>query len=178
MNEPLDFCRVKKIDEKGFGFLKSLYYSIDIFFHFSQIKKEEFLEKLNDMKRGEFFLYYTSKITKEGKRKVSQIWYSLDAVPVELYDGFIDRIIKEFNEGSSNVYDLLFVFGEMKKMNLLTMGNLLTVLSSSKILRLPTVILPYLDSNEIEELKLILKFDELEQSAKKPFWYDDFLKLP
>jgi len=178
MIEKLDFCRVKKIDEKGFGFLKSLYYKIDIFFHFSQIKKEEFLEKLNDMKRGEFFLYFTSKETKEGKRKVSNIWYTLEAVPTEYYEGFTTRIIEEFNEGKTNVYDLLFVFGEMKKLNLINEFILDAIFSSTKILRLPTVIIPYLNQEEIHKLKRVLKFDELKDSFKKPFWYEDLSKLP
>lgn len=178
MVEKLDFCRVKKIDEKGFGFLKSLYYEIDIFFHFSQIKKEEFLGKLNEMKRGEFFLYFTSKETKEGKRKVSKIWYSLASVSNEYYADFTRRIIEEFNEGKTNVYDLLFVFDEMKKLNLINESILDSIFVSTKILRLPTVIIPYLNQEEVKKLKRVLKFDELKDSSKKPFWYDDFLKLP
>jgi len=170
--EPLDFCRVKKIDEKGYGFLKSLYYPADIFFHFSQIKKEEFREKLDDMKRGEFFLFFISKQQKDGRRKVGELFYSLDAVPVEFLQPFAERILLEFESGKTNIFDLLFVFNEFRLINFLDEDMLLKILSSKRITALPTTILPYLNKNEIELFKTILHFDELKT---KPFWYDDFV---
>lgn len=170
--EPLDFCRVKKIDEKGFGFLKSLYYPADIFFHFSQIKKEEFREKLNDMKRGEFFLFFISKQQKDGRRKLAEIYYSMNAVPEEYLQPFAERILLEFESGKTNIFDLLFVFNEFRTIHFLTDEMLHKILSSKRITGLPTTILPYLNENEIELFKTILHFDELQT---KPFWYDDFL---
>lgn len=172
-NEPLDFCRVKKIDEKGFGFLKSLYYQRDVFFHFSQIKKEEFLEKLNDMKRGEFFLYFISVERNDGKRKAVKIWYSIKDVPSELLNDFTNRITKEFDEGKMNVYDLLFAFNDLRKVDALDSEAVNKILSSNKILNLPTTILPFLNESEISEFRKILKIEELGRSEKKPFWYDD-----
>jgi len=169
--EPLDFCRVKKIDEKGFGFLKSLYYSSDIFFHFSQIKKEEFREKLNDMKRGEFFLFFISKQQKDGRRKVAELYYSIDTVPVEYLQHFTERILVEFEEGRTNIFDLIFVFNEFRRINFLSEEMLTKILSSKRIISLPTTILPHLNENEIPLFKSILHFDELKT---KPFWYDDF----
>jgi cold shock CspA family protein len=170
--EPLDFCRVKKIDEKGYGFLKSLHYPADIFFHFSQIKKEEFREKLNDMKRGEFFLFFISKPQKDGRRKVAEIYYSIDAVPVEYLQPFAERVLVEFDSGRTNIFDLLFVFSEFRRINFLTEELLLKILASKRITALPTTILPYLTQNEIVLFKSILRFDELQT---KPFWYDDFV---
>ncbi|MFA6597523.1 MAG: DUF705 domain-containing protein [Ignavibacteriaceae bacterium] len=168
----MDFCRVKKIDEKGYGFLKSLHYPADIFFHFSQIKKEEFREKLNDMKRGEFFLFFISKPQKDGRRKVAEIYYSIDAVPVEYLQPFAERVLVEFDSGRTNIFDLLFVFSEFRRINFLTEELLLKILASKRITALPTTILPYLTQNEIVLFKSILRFDELQT---KPFWYDDFV---
>jgi len=170
--EPLDFCRVKKIDEKGFGFLKSLYYPSDIFFHFSQIKKEEFREKLSKMKRGEFFLFFISKQQKDGRRKVAELFYAIDAVPVDHLEPFAERILREFESGTTNIFDLLFVFNEFRRINFLTEEMLLKFLSSKRITGLPTTILPYLSKDEIELFKSILHFDELKT---KPFWYNDFV---
>lgn len=171
--EPLDFCRVKKIDEKGFGFLKSLHYPSDIFFHFSQIKKEEFREKLNDMKRGEFFLFFISKQQKDGRRKVAELFYAIDAVPIEYLQLFAERILEEFESGKTNIFDLIFVFNELRRINFLTEELLVKILSSKRITALPTTILPHLTANEISLFKSILHFDELKT---KPFWYDDFNK--
>ena len=114
----LIFAEVKKIDEKGFGFLKSLYYNIDIFFHFTQIKREDFLSKLQDMKRGDFFLFYTSILQKSGKRKAHNIWYSIEQVPLEYIEPFAKRIIEEFETGKTNIFDLIYVFDELRKINL------------------------------------------------------------
>ncbi len=172
-NEPLDFCRVKKIDEKGFGFLKSLHYSVDIFFHFSQIKKEDFREKLNDMKRGEYFLYFISKEQRDGRRKAARIWYSVNAVPEEYLDGFINTLIREFNEGSTNVFDLLFAFIELRKINKINDLQLQSVLTSKKVMNLPTTILPHLTKEEVAQFKKLLRMDELEKTKSKPFWFDD-----
>jgi hypothetical protein len=173
MTDLLDFCRVKKIDEKGFGFLKSLYYPYDIFFHFSQIKKDEFRDKLNDMKRGEFFLYFLSKEVDNRKRKVKQIWYSLKDVPEEYYSSFFDRIIVEFQIGRTNLFDLLYAYKEIKELNLLTDELTEKILTANRILKLPTTIIPYLTAEEIVLFKKLLNYDQLKISDNKPFWFDD-----
>ncbi len=175
-SEPLDFCRVKKIDEKGFGFLKSLYYQCDIFFHFSQIKKEDFLSKLNEMKRGDFFLFFTSKLLPDGRRKVKEIWYSIDEISQDLLKNFAKKITEEFDNGKTNLYDLLFVFAELKKIDLISDEELNKILSSKKILNLPTTILPYLNKEETALLKTYLKFDSYKEEDKKPFWYEQLEK--
>lgn len=173
MIEPLDFCRVKKIDEKGFGFLRGLHYPVDVFFHFSQIKKEEFRDKLNEMKRGDFFLYFISRKVDANKRKVSQIWYSLENVPSEYIPLFCEKIIEEFRNGKTNLFDLLFAFDELKKLNALSQIQFEEILGSSRIINLPTTIIPHLNSEEIEIFKRILNYDELKMSDSKPFWFDD-----
>ncbi len=176
MSEPLDFCRIKKIDEKGFGFLRSLHYPGDIFFHFSQIKKEELLDKLQQMKRGDFIVYFTSRLTEKGKRKVERFWYILSDVPAELLAAFKSRILSEFNDSRINTFDLLHVLGEIRFMNLLTPEELDLVLSSKKILSLPTTILPLLTPEETAHFKKLLKIDELAEKPVKPFWYEDIVK--
>lgn len=172
--EPLDFCRVKKINEKGFGFLKSIYYPNDIFFHFSQIKKEDFLDKLNKMKRGDFLLYFTSKLLPDNKRKVDKLWYELKQVPENLIQSFKIKITTEFNTGTINVFDLLFVFNDLKMNGYISEEDLIKILNSQKIKNLPTVILPYLDEEEFEILKKILDFDSISDLEVKPFWFDEF----
>lgn len=174
MTEPLDFCRVKKIDEKGFGFLKSLYYPGDVFFHFSQIKKEEFVEKLNHMKRGDFFLYFTSKPRNDGKRKVNLVWYNLADVPAEYIEGFSERIAREFTSGTVNLFDLYFIFDELRKLQLVSSDFVSGILQSPRILKLPATILPFINDVEKEELKRNLNFDSLKNADPKPFWYQDF----
>jgi len=177
MNEPLDFCRVKKIDEKGFGFLKSLYYPGDVFFHFSRITQEEFSQKLHAMKRGQFFLFFTSKIQQNNKRKVDKIWYSIDTVPGELITQFIRRIIDEFNSGATNIYDLLFVFEESKKFNIITSEEIEEIIASKRILNLPTTIVPFLNEEERTILKKKLNLEEIEKSASLPFWYSEISQI-
>lgn len=176
MPEPLDYCRVKKIDEKGFGFLKSLYYPGDVFFHFSQIKKEDFLQKLNALKRGDFFLYFTSFQRKDGKRKVDSVWYALADVPEEYLPAFAERIVTEFNGGTTNLFDLLSAFKELRSLQSISPEQLTTIFSSKKILSLPPTILPYLSPEEVGQFKAILHFEDIQNAENKPFWYDDFVK--
>lgn len=175
MSEPLDFCRVKKIDEKGYGFLKGLHHSFDIFFHFSQIQKDDFREKLNKMKRGDFIIYFISKLQPTGKRKADKIWYAIDEVPAELLPDFAERIITEFNTGTINLYDLLYAFDELKKGNHLTEEQIDAVLGSQKVKNLPTTILPYISKEEYKRLLKFLDFEALADKDPKPFWYEDVM---
>lgn len=170
--EKLDFCRVKKINEKGFGFLQSLIYNNDIFFHFSQIKKEEFKEKLNKMKRGEFFIYFLSKPTNDNKRKVAKLWYSLHDVPDNLSIIFIDSIISGFYNDKFNLFDLLFAFNEYKEKHKINNEHLISIFNSKKIQHNPTTILKYLNLKEFNLLKECLNLDKLDQ---KPYWYNEVI---
>lgn len=175
MNEPLDFCRVKKIDEKGFGFLKSLHYPVEIFFHFSQIKKEEARDSLNKMKRGNFFLFFTSKVTKEGKRKADKIWFELASTQPELIPEFLQKIIYELNDGKTNLFDLIFAVDELKKINAIDQHSFDLILRSNKILSLPSTILPHLNDDEFNRFCEILDLNSYHDSPKKPFWYDEVI---
>ncbi len=177
MSEPVDFCRVKKIDEKGFGFLKSQHYRNDVFFHFSQIKREELLAKLTKLKRGDFFLFFTSKARPDGKRKVDEIWYEVEEIPVAKIPGLVEALAREFEEGSTNLYDLLFVFGELKKLNYLFPEVVERILGSAKLMNLPVTVLPYLTGAEKTILINNLKLDEMEAGKQKPFWYDEMRKV-
>jgi cold shock CspA family protein len=177
INEPIDFCRVKKIDEKGYGFLISQHYTSDVFFHFSQIKKEELLTKLAKLKRGDFFLFFTSKERPDGKRKVERLWYEVSEIPIEMIPSLIDILVKQFDEGKTNLYDLLFIFSELKKLNYLFPAVIESIICSKKILNLPTTILPYLNDDELKILFKNLNFSDLKNDPKKPFWYEEMDKL-
>ncbi len=174
-SEILDFCRVKKFNEKGYGFLKSLIYPGDIFFHFSQIKSEEIKEKLDKMKHGDFFLFFISKTTNEGKRKVVKLWYNLLDVPEIYLPDFLDLIISKFEDDKINVFDLLFVFGEYRKKYELTGQQLIKIFNSKKIKHNPTTILKYLKSEEIDLLKDTLEIDQYKEN--KPYWYDELINF-
>lgn len=172
-DELLDFCRVKKFNEKGYGFLKSLIYKGDIFFHFSQIKSEKIKEKLDKMKRGDFFLYFISKQNEEGKRKVVKVWYALKDVPEVYSSKFIDTIIEKFNDDSINVFDLLYAFNEIKLKHNINKNQLISIFNSKKIKHNPTTILKYLNKNEFELLKSTLFIDSFDKD--KPYWYEELV---
>lgn len=176
MKEPLDFCRVKKIDEKGFGFLKSLHYPVEVFFHFNQIKKEEVRDSLSKMKRGDFFLFFTSKLVQENRRKADKIWFELASVPSEMFNEFCTKIIFELNEGKTNLFDLIFAIDELKKLNAIDEQQIDAILRSKKIMNLPTTILPHLNDKEFEHFCEILNLNSYASSDKKPFWYDELMK--
>jgi hypothetical protein len=126
------------------------------------------------MKRGDFFLFFTSKPRNDGKRKVNLVWYSLDDVPAEFVEPFAERIVQEFNSGWVNLFDLYFVFSELRKLQFISSELVSQILRSPRILKLPATILPYITESEKEELKRNLNFDSLKNVEPKPFWYQDF----
>lgn len=174
MKEPLDFCRVKKIDEKGYGFLKSLHYEGDVFFHFSQVKEQVFLEKLQNLKRGDFFLYFTSFLQPNGKRKVKNIWYEIEDVPEEMLAGLEDILLKEFTDGKTNIYDLLYLFEKLRKRKNLSDEFVEKIMHCKRILNLPTVLLPVLTENEKLRFKELLNLKQYDDMEDKPFWLSEF----
>lgn len=175
MNEPLDFCRVKNIHEKGYGFLKSINYPGDIFFHFSIIKKEVFLEKLKNLQRGDFFLFFQSEPTTDNKRKIKKFWYTLEDVPKELLSPFANKIIEQMNDGKFNIYDLLFAFDELRKLNSINEDKLNRVMTSQRIMNMPSVLLSYLSDDEKILFKEKLNIEQYKDMEKKPFWYEELL---
>jgi cold shock CspA family protein len=146
--ELLDFCRVKKIYDKGFGFLSSINHQQDVFFHFSKIKDEKVREELEKLKRGTVYIYYTSQ-KKDDKRKVARMWLKLKNVPDYLVPDFKLKIIEELNEGKTNVFELTHVIKELKILEHIFKEDFELVLRSKKIKSNPSV------------LKHILKDDEL-----------------
>jgi len=172
--EALDFCRVKKFNEKGYGFLKGIYYPEDIFFHLSKIKNEVFKEKFNNLVRGSFFLYFISMEVK-GKRKVKTFWYDLTDVPAEYVPLMTDRIIYHLNEGKINLFDLIYVINELKKNNFLPEKKMEEILSSNRILAKPTVILEYLSQDELVNFTKILDLNQYKKFSNKdkPYWLED-----
>ncbi len=163
--EPLDFCRVKKIHEKGFGFLTSLYYENDIFFHFSKIRDDSIKETLSKMERGKIYLYYTSQEV-EGKRRVRKFWFGIADVPQNLVPGFIQKIKDEFNTGKTNPYELAFVVRDLLENKLIDKTILKELLKSKRVRRIPNVCLAFMEdgNSNREELENILK--DVEQTGE------------
>lgn len=137
--QPLDFCRVKKIHENGFGFLQSLYYEQDVFIHFSKIKDPDVKASLENVERGKVYLYFTSD-EKDGKRKVRNVWLSLKNIPDKFLPDFVERIRKEFYDGKINPYELAHVINELilyKKVDAIFLEK---ILASPKVQRIPGLI--------------------------------------
>lgn len=172
--DALDFCRVKKFNDKGYGFLKGIYYPEEIFFHLSKIKNEVFKEKFDNLVRGSFFLYFTS-VESKGKRKVRTFWYDLADAPKEFVPFMVDRIIYHLNEGRINLFDLIYVINDLRKNDLLPDVKMNEILTSKRIVSKPTVILEHLKNNELETFVNSLKlkqYDDLPDSDK-PYWLED-----
>lgn len=161
--ELLDYCRIKKIFDKGFGFLTSLYYDQNVFFHFSKIRDDEAREKLNNLKRGELYVFYTSE-KKEGKRRVKQIWTDIAKIDVRMFPDFIDRLIIEFNVGKTNLYELIHVIKILVENKLIQEEKLSEIIKSDRLLRNATVINALFSdcSDEIKKTveEATLKFEE------------------
>lgn len=157
--EVLDFCRVKKIFEKGFGFLTSLYHKENVFFHFSKIKDEAKHELLSNFKRGVVSVFFTSKIT-SGKRKVDKVWLNVEDIPKHFLADFIDRLILELNDGQTNPFEIMDALNQLRVTNNLTEKNYRDIICSSKIKTNPSILLKLISENELllqDDLKIILK---------------------
>lgn len=146
--EVLDFCRIKKIFEKGFGFLTSLYHQENVFFHFSRIKDEEKKKTLLSLKRGVVSIFYTSKLF-DGQRKVDKVWLNISVVPENLLCGFVDRLILELNEGVTNPFEIIDALSQLKAINKLSEQNLRNIVYSNKILKNPSILEKLLSEDEI-----------------------------
>ncbi|MCF6268658.1 MAG: cold shock domain-containing protein [Melioribacteraceae bacterium] len=157
----LDFCRVKKIFEKGFGFLTSLYHYENVFFHFSKIKDEEKREALSTLKRGVVSVFYTSKLF-NGKRKVDKIWLNAADVPENLISDFIGRLLLELKDGKTNPFEIIDALNQLRKIDKLTEQNYSDIIASEKIQKNPHILLKLISDNEKTVLKELVSFlDEL-----------------
>lgn len=157
--EVLDFCRVKKIFEKGFGFLTSLYHNENVFFHFSKIKDEEKHELLSNLKRGVVSVFFTSKIA-NGKRRVDNVWLNIEDIPKHFLADFIDRLILELNNGQTNPFEIMDALNQLRETNNLTEKNYHEIIGSSKIKKNPSILLKIISDNELplkNDLKILFK---------------------
>lgn len=150
--EVLDFCRVKKIFEKGFGFLTSLYHFENVFFHFSKIKDDEKREALSTLKRGVVSVFYTSKLL-DGKRKVDKIWLDIADVPQNLISDFIIRLILELKDGRTNPFEIIDALNQLRSIGKLTDQNYSDIIISEKIRKNPSILLKLISEDEKEVLE-------------------------
>lgn len=176
--EPLDFCRVKKIFDKGFGFLTSLYYKEPVFFHFNKVKDAYVKEKLENLERGEVYFFYTS-IMNKGKRKVYKLWLDVKDIDKSLINDFIERILAELNNGSINMFELTHVLKLFRMENLLKSEQIIKAVSSTKLLRTPTAVLTIFNDGEVEKKEklegLLTQYENKSISPKQ--WIAETTKL-
>jgi len=138
-NEVLDFCRIKKIFDKGFGFLSSLHHSENVFFHFSKITDSSKRNTLENLQRGVVSVFFTSKIS-NGKRKVDKVWLDIAEVPHILIPNFIDRLILELNDGTVNPFDIIDALNQVKSIDKLSDEHFQQIISSKKIQINPSIL--------------------------------------
>ena len=177
VKELLDYCRVKKISEKGYGFLTSLHYPEPVFFHFQRIKDPETKEKLEKLKRGEVYLYFTSG-SKDGKRRVLKLWLDIKLADQNLIPDFIDRIISELNSGRTNIFELAYVVKQLRENNYLTGNKLREIISSEKILKTPSAVKAILTEGSFDAEKLSFLIEQSEsKKITNEFWTDSVLDI-
>lgn len=167
--ELLDYCRVKKISEKGYGFLTSIHYHQNVFFHFNGIKDPDVKEKLEKQKRGALYFFYTSKPHKE-RRRIHKLWLDISDVEPDLIPVFVENITKEFILGKTNPFEVAYVIKQLRENDFLGNDNLSKIISSPKMLKTPSILLAMLKESEsknkdkIEELISELEADKLNRN--------------
>ncbi len=170
----LDYCRVKKIFDKGFGFLKSLYHDENVFFHFSRIKDEEVKRKLEKLERGEVYLFYTSYL-RGNKRRADKIWLELSDVDKNLIPSFADKITDEFIYGKTNPFEVAHVIKLLRENKYFSLEKFRKILSSAKLQKTPSILKGMLteneQSNEIDNLISQLEID----SIAKDKWVEEII---
>lgn len=157
--EVLDFCRIKKIFDKGFGFLTSLYFTENVFLHFSKIKDAEKREAIAKIKRGVVSMFFTSKLV-GGKRRADKLWLDIKDVPEYYLIDFIERLILKLNEGDINPFEIIDALRQIKEVDKLTEQNLRDIALSKKILKNPSIIEKLFSDKETEKLENCLKLIE------------------
>jgi len=174
--ELLDFCRVKKIFDEGFGFLSSINYSQDVFFHFSKIKDEKVREGLQKLKRGVVYIFYTSK-GKNNKRKVARMWLKLQNVPNYLISDFKLKIIDEFNDGKTNVFELAYIIKELRSYDQIEREDFKLILLSKKIQSNPSVVIKILNDEDLNQFEDIDNYfnNVRDQKIENAIWTRDVL---
>ena len=147
----LDFCRVKKIFDKGYGFLTSIYYDENVFFHFSKIRDKEIKEKLNDLKRGVVYLFYTST-TSRGKKSVDKIWFDVKEIDSKLLLPFTHKIVDSFNGSKTNPYELAHVVLLLREANFFNINDFNKLLKTNNVRKIPSLLNSMLKEKEIESI--------------------------
>jgi len=148
--ELLDFCRVKKIFDKGFGFLSSIYFEENVFFHFSKITEPGVKDALQNMKRGVVYVFYTSQL-KNNKRKVRRLWTDIKKVDTRLIPAFVEKVIDEFENGKTNMFETAHVIKALREADYLDKNLFQKILKSSKLKKTPSVVKAMLTENEIKK---------------------------
>ncbi|MBU2494668.1 MAG: hypothetical protein KJ571_18760 [Bacteroidetes bacterium] len=174
--ELLDFCRVKKIFDKGFGFLTSLYYNEPVFFHFNKVKDPDIKEKLEKLKRGEVYFYFTSVIH-NGKRKVLKLWLDVKDIDNILIPDFIERLIEELNDGRINVFEIAYVIKQLRENDFLSKETLSEILQTKKMLKTPSVLKAVLRTDEekfSENLNILIEKLETKQISENE-WVEEVI---
>ena len=166
--EYLDFCRVKKLFDKGFGFLTSMYYRENAFFHFSKIKDLFVKEKFEQLKRGEVYLYYTSRLV-DGKRKVNKMWFDPKDAPPELLPTFIATLTEQVNGSRINIYELANVVRQFREAELLNRIQFEKVLMGLTVRKIPNTILAMLSNAEKESLPELEELIEEVRNEKQSY---------
>ncbi len=146
--ELLDFCRVKKLSDKGYGFLLSLYFEENVFFHFSKIKDKVTLEALSSLKRGVISIFFTSRLVNE-KRRVDKIWLNAKDIPIHFLDDFFARLILELNIGERNPFEIIDALNQLRNINKLNINNYRDIIKSSKIKQNPSILLKLISESEV-----------------------------
>lgn len=174
--ELLDFCRVKKIFDKGFGFLTSLYYKEPVFFHFNKVKDPDIKEKLEKLKRGEVYFFFTS-LLHNGKRKVYKLWLDVKDIDKNLIPEFIERIILEMNDGKINVFEIAYVIKQLRENDFVNKEKFLEILLSKKMLKTPSVLKAVLKTDEekfSDNLNILIEKLESKQISENE-WADSVI---
>jgi cold shock CspA family protein len=162
-NEFLDCCRIKKIFDKGFGFLTSIYFNENAFFHFSKIKDRKVRETLNNLRRGVVYVFYTS-VESKGKRRAEKIWLNIEDVDKKLIPPFIQKIIQCFYDENvkTNPYELAEVVLILRKSDYINKNQFEKIVYSSRFKKIPSLISAILSD---EEKSKIENYDELIEEA-------------
>lgn len=174
--EPLDYCRVKKIFDKGFGFLTSLHYNEPVFFHFNKVKDPVIKEKLEKLKRGEVYFFFTS-VFHNGKRKVYKLWLDIKDVDKNLLPDFVERIIRELNVGETNVFETAYVIKQLRENDFITVEKFREILIAKKMLKTPSVLKAVLRNDEnifSDNLNILIEKLETKQISENE-WADSVI---
>jgi hypothetical protein len=133
------------------------------FFHFSSIKDKVVKEKLNDLKRGVVYVFYTSTPNR-GKRKVNKIWLQIKDIDPKLIPPFVFKIIDSFNGSKTNPYELAHVVLLLREADYFNKNNFEKLLKTTTIKNIPSIIRSMLSETEI---KSVTDLDDLMKQAEE-----------